>query len=317
MAYVKVNKELVGFFREEKIVRYSGVQYIELHFIKTGENLHSFSIEGILTEKEIEKELMDRKVRGQYVGVGYNFARKTLIFNNFSETLFDYSFNMESEPVNDAGIYYRIMFNKSVGITLGAFNSNFNTKLTIPEFNHQYEYTVPDSVDNELYNPIIILEDMEQVMTIKSMNIPISIDLMFGDPKSIMPYFFLGFNLGFVSGSTYAFNGVGETQGYYDTYPVRLYDIHELGFERIEYNNEVKNWEINKVLVSTDAGFGLSALLKDKVMLNLGINGRIYPGKIKYEDPVSSIDYISIFGVPKRITLAEWGVMMKIFYKIK
>jgi hypothetical protein len=213
---------MVGFFRNLKVVRYKGVQYLEIHFVKTGDNLHSFAIENVLNEEEMKKELLDRKTRGHYLGLGFTYNYSFVTFNNFRKHFGEYTFERSVLPGNELGLEYRMLFSKTLGMSLGLQYDEFKTAFRTEEFYNQYEPEIDK--DEEYFNPIIILENMEQTMSVKTLQIPILLDIMLGEPTKLMPYFSIGLKIKYVTKSEYIFEGIGETQGYYNSYPVTGYE---------------------------------------------------------------------------------------------
>lgn len=311
-AIVKVHKETRGFYASKRIHHFTGslFLYIQANFIDT--KVDKIGISLVADPEKHAQVQSNKNLGGLYAGLS-GMYNQSLLFNPTIFTNSTWSTTMGSGISPSIEVYY--MITKGFGIGTGIRLSNYSTTLNIKNFNKQLNSTVTD-IDGDEYNPIFNIPQLEEMSSIKTLDIPICLKFRGGKGKTGF-YFDIGAIYSTFREATYTLNGTATTKGYYQEYSVTLEDIPEYHFETTVYNSRVGNIAVPDKNLSAFVSLGLSFVVYPNISVKFGANTLFGLTDLLYNKSRHPVDFYATTGLQgEKTNLLSAGVEIGVYYRI-
>jgi len=311
---VKARKKVTGMFNNLKIHRFNDDLYFtfsaSLNDQGTASNL---KINGVLNKSKFAQTITNRQGRGIYMGISGLYAQ-TKIFSPMSFS----NDNLEAKAGSAfyPGFEVVAMLTNGFGIGTGVRLSSYQSSFAINSYSKTSEAVITDK-DGDTYNPVLQISKLNQLSTIKSLDIPILLKFRGGKNKT---KFFLDIGVLYskISSATFTLDGNTVRYGYYSEYKVILTDITEYGFGTYSYKADTEyELKTEETTMSGYASLGLMFQLSPSLLLKIG-GGLTYGISDLKPDPNNSDNYINLVSKEpvKNTTLQANGVEIGLYYKI-
>jgi len=311
---VKVHKKITGLFNNQKIHHFNDDLFFTLTATADAQGKPSdFKINGILNKSRYAQTIINRQGKGVFVGITGLYAL-TQIYSpmSFSSDILEAKSGNSFYP----GIDLLVMFTNSFGLGTGIRFSSYKSSFNISSYNKTSDAVITD-IDGDTYNPVLQINNLNQVSTVKSLDIPILLKFRGGKNKTKF-YFDLGVIYTKISNATFTLTGNSVRKGYYSApYYVTLSDIPEYGFGSYTYRNDEFNLMTESSTFSGYTSFGLMFQLPQNLLLKIG--GSLTYGLSDLKPDNNNTDnYINLVSSKpvENTTLRAISIEMGIFYKI-
>jgi hypothetical protein len=256
----------------------------------------------------------DKKYGGLYVGLSGGYNQNVMMYPNLNSSSI-WSWQMGTSIMPTLEIHY--MFNRGFGFATGVRAGNYSPGLSLKNFSGQLSSPITDD-DDDLYYPIYEISNLEEVSTIKTIDIPMYVKIRAGSGK-VGFYLDFGVVYSLFNSMSYTLSGTATRKGYYPDFDVVLEDIPEYNFytNTTFSANDVMELTPPKNGFSGYASMGLSVAVYKNMMLRIGASANYGLVDMRESVPHHSIDYFSTSGVkPGEVFLHSASVELGLYYRV-
>jgi hypothetical protein len=309
---VKVSKRIAGIRSDQNIFRKSIDLYFFISALETPSGIDNLRISGISNESKYASITRGRTRGELFVGV-IGVYSSTRLYN--SNILASNIWLTENGSSINPSIFLTFMINKNIGISTGFRMSTYQTQFTIKSYNGMSNKLLID-IDEEDFYPIYNTPQLLEANTVKSYDVPLLLNLMFGGAK-LKVYANLGVQFTMINDAYYTLSGQTTKSGFYPNYNVVLSDIPEYGFETYNFNPDQKNdMKITGNFISGYASTGIAIPLNN-LLFNLGVNFTHGFTDIGFDKPRYESDFNYTINKPVKNTfLQSFGFELGLMYRV-
>jgi hypothetical protein len=207
------------------------------------------------------------------------------------------------------------MLSKSFGVGTGLRFGAYSSMLSIKDFNKQLGKTVTDQ-DGDAYYPIFNISNLEELNSLKTIDIPISLKIRGGKGKTGM-YFDVGMIYSMFRSASYTLTGRATTMGYYNQFNVTLSDIPEYNFGTTEFKSVTYTMSVPDNNLSAFVSTGLTFVVYPDIAMRFGINALYGLTDLMYRESRHYVDFYATTGLSgDKTNLLSLGVEIGVYYRI-
>ncbi len=309
---VLVHKKVTGIFNNQGIHRFNdNLYFLFISGIDDQGKPTNLRINGILTKEKYAQSIAKGHGKAVLIGITGLFAQTKIASSSASSSDF---MKIKAGGSIYPGIDLAAMITNGFGIGVGVRFSKYSSTFDISNYNKTSELLITDT-DGDKYNPVLQISKLNQVSTIKSLDIPILLKFRGGKGKTKF-YFDLGVIYSKISSSTFTLNGSAVRGGYYQSLNVILTDIPEYGFGTYTYktDNEFK-LKLQSTNFSAYTSLGFLFQLSSRLSLKAGAS--LMYGITELKPDLSNADnYSNLISVESIKNLRANNVEIGLFYRI-
>ena len=311
-AVVRATKKIRGFYGGKRIHSYSGTLYFYVQTNFAGDRPQGAGISLVADPDKHAQLQSNRSMGGLYAGLSGVYSQ-SLLFNPaiFSSSTWQTSMGQGISPSIE--VYY--MITKGFGIGTGLRLGGYSTTLSLDGYDKQLTSTVTDA-DGDAYNPIYNIPHLEELSSIRTMDIPICLKFRAGKGKTGF-YFDVGAVYSTFRKATYTLSGTATLKGYYQAYSVTLENIPEYSFTTTVFESEEKAMATPSSSISSFVSLGLTVMVHQDITLRLGVTSSFGLTDLLYTESRHPFDFYATTGLPgEKTNLLSAGVELGVYYRI-
>ena len=308
---ILLQKQVMGVYKSRKIQNNIGDLYFIIEFEKSGRTIKDFKIAGIqkqrpVLEKKPEVIVVEKTARKEVIRIGV-FARPlyTRVYNK--DIFSDDFWQAEGGIGYCGGLQFMFLTEESYGFYTGLGMSNYRSYFKLENFDNEGNSELLTDKDGDDYYRYI-QADIEEWNSLSYLDLSVGGYYILNKDKNISPYINAGIQLSYKLTGKYKIKGSSTHMGYYPEYHVILYDLEDYDFTSEENINSESTWEVNPMLISAYASFGIRMKLGKIGHLNLGPAIVYGLTDLKYDTAKHRDDYISTIGMPAKTIIQAGGI---------